>query len=67
MLTAMQPMQRFETLSLAPFDTHLIKTAMMTPTEINWVNDYHARVKAELMPLLSPRAQRWLEKAAEII
>lgn len=67
MLTAMQPMLCFETLSLAPFDTRLIKTAMMTPVEINWVNDYHKRVKDELMPILSPRARRWLERAAEII
>ena len=63
----MQPMLCFETLSLAPFDTRLIKTAMMTPVEINWVNDYHKRVKDELMPILSPRARRWLERAAEII
>ena len=67
MITAMQPMLHFETLSLAPFDARLIKTAMMTPVEINWVNDYHKRVKEELMPLLSPRAQKWLARAADII
>lgn len=67
LLTAMQPMLHFETLSLAPIDTRLIKTSMMTPVEINWVNAYHQRVKNELMPLLSPRARKWLEKAAEVI
>ena len=40
---------------------------MMTPVEINWVNDYHNRVREELMPLLSPRARKWLERATEII
>lgn len=53
MLSAMQPMLRMQTLSLAPIETRLIKTAMMTPMEINWVNDYHNRVREELMPLLS--------------
>lgn len=67
LLSAMQPMLHFETLSLAPFDTRLIKTAMMTPVEINWVNAYHQRVKNELMPLLSSRARKWLEKVAEVI
>lgn len=67
MLSAMQPMLRMQTLSLAPIETRLIKTAMMTPVEINWVNDYHNRVREELMPLLSPRARRWLERATEII
>ncbi len=67
MLTAMQPMLHFETLTLIPYDSRLIKTGMMTPVEINWVNAYHTRVKEELMPLLTPRAQAWLERAAEII
>lgn len=63
----MQPMLHFETLTLAPIDTRLIKTAMMTPVEINWVNDYHNRVRETLMPLLSTRAQQWLTRATEII
>ena len=63
----MQPMLHFETLTLIPYDSRLIKTGMMTPVEINWVNAYHTRVKEELMPLLTPRAQAWLERAAEII
>lgn len=67
MLSAMQPMLRMQTLSLAPIETRLIKTAMMTPLEINWVNDYHNRVREELMPLLGPRARKWLERATEII
>lgn len=67
MLTAMQPMLHFETLTLAPIETQLIKTAMMTPVEINWVNGYHQRVREELLPLLSPRAAQWLKRATEII
>lgn len=63
----MLPMLRFETLTLAPIDTRLIKTAMMTPVEINWVNDYHNRVKEAMKGRLSSRARRWLERAAEII
>ena len=67
LVESMQPMLRFETLSLAPIDTRLVKTAMMTPAEINWVNTYHRRVREQLQDLLSPTARRWLESATDII
>ena len=64
---AMQPMLVFETLSLCPFDTRLIDTAMMTPYEIWWVNDYHRRVREALEDKLPPKARAWLKRAAETI
>src|SRR5205085_1862455 len=47
---AEKPMNAFETLSLAPIDTRLIEPALMTAEEIAWLDAYHARVAATLMP-----------------
>lgn len=57
----------FETLTLCPIDTRMILTAMMTPVEIWWVNDYHKRVREALMPRVSGKAAQWLMRATEII
>ncbi|MGM9853251.1 MAG: aminopeptidase P family protein [Muribaculaceae bacterium] len=55
---------RFETLTLCPFDLALFDTSLMTADEIAWVNDYHARVRATLTPLLANEAEReWLAAA----
>jgi Xaa-Pro aminopeptidase len=50
----------FETLTLAPFDRHLIDKALLTEAELSWINAYHARVLAEIGPNLPDEAQRWL-------
>lgn len=51
----------FETLTLCPFDRSLFNTALMTPEEIKWVDDYHAMVRERLMPHLGmPEQRRWL-------
>ena len=54
---------RFETLTLAPFDRALIEPALLTPQALEWLNAYHARVRAELSPLLDARSRTWLEAA----
>ncbi|MCM1094990.1 MAG: M24 family metallopeptidase C-terminal domain-containing protein, partial [Terasakiella sp.] len=53
---------RFETLTLCPFELSLFDTALMTPAEIEWLNEYHARVREALAPGLDGEALRWLEK-----
>ena len=63
----MMPMLVLETLTLCPIDFKLINTAMMSPYEIWWVNDYHRKVREALMPLLSVQAQEWLKRATETI
>ena len=35
----------------------------MTPQEIQWVNEYHDKVRRELSPLLSPEENAWLTNA----
>lgn len=58
---------KFEPLTLFPFDLRLFQTEIMTAEEIKWVNDYHARVRQELTPLLSPEEAAWLaDKTREL-
>lgn len=51
---------RFETLTLFPFDRALFDTAIMSPAEIDWVDRYHADVLRRLSPLLDDDARAWL-------
>lgn len=58
---------KFEPLTLFPFDLRLFQTEIMTAEEIQWVNDYHARVRQELTPLLTPEEAAWLaDKTREL-
>jgi Xaa-Pro aminopeptidase len=59
-------MNAFETLTLAPIDRRLINAHRISKRELKWINDYHARVRREVMPLLDDEATRsWLEAATE--
>lgn len=51
---------RFETLTLFPFDRALFDTEIMSPAEIDWVDRYHADVLRRLSPLLDDDARAWL-------
>jgi Xaa-Pro aminopeptidase len=53
----------FETLTLAPIDRALVDLDLMTDDEIAWLDGYHARVRAEIGPLVDPDTARWLEGA----
>lgn len=58
---------KFEPMTLFPFDLRLFQTEIMTPEEIQWVNDYHTRVREALTPLLSPEEAAWLaDKTREL-
>lgn len=55
---------KFETLTLCPFDVSPIIVEMLDTSEREWLNDYHAMVYAELLPLLSDEKDKeWLIKA----
>jgi Xaa-Pro aminopeptidase len=60
---ATKPFLRFETLTLAPFDTRLLDTGLMTAPEIDWLNTYHARVLTEVGPHLPDLERSWLAAA----
>ena len=51
----------FETLTLCPIDTRCIALDLLRDDEKRWLNDYHAQVRARLLPLLSGDALAWLE------
>ncbi|MBU4530929.1 MAG: aminopeptidase P family protein [Hoeflea sp.] len=63
-----KPMLGFETLTLCPIDTRLIVRDLLDAGETAWLNAYHARVRAELSPLLAADpALAWLEAATEAL
>ena len=53
----------FETITLAPINRELILADMLDPAELDWLNDYHARVRTEISPLLDEETRSWLETA----
>ncbi|KJC61150.1 X-Pro aminopeptidase [Bradyrhizobium sp. LTSPM299] len=59
-----KPVNAFETLTLAPIDRRLIHTSMLSAGELNWLNDYHARVVSAVRPHLDDNATKlWLDEA----
>jgi Xaa-Pro aminopeptidase len=57
------PFYEFETLTLAPIDRALIDPAAMSPREVQWLNEYHARVYREVGPQLDDSTRAWLAEA----
>lgn len=51
----------WETLTLFPIDASLIDASLLSQEQLRWLNDYHARVYAELAPLLNPEERNWLQ------
>ncbi|AZO12227.1 MULTISPECIES: aminopeptidase P family protein [unclassified Mesorhizobium] len=56
-------MHGFETLTLAPIDKRLVRTDLLTRDELHWLDQYHARVLAEIGPMVDGETLAWLEKA----
>lgn len=57
----------FETLTIAPIDRTLIDTQMLLPGERAWLNAYHARVYAELGPLVPDEVRAWLSEVTRAV
>ena len=65
---AEKPMNGFEALTLAPIDRRLIDVAQLSDDELRWLNDYHARVRREVRPLLDDEATKvWLDAATQMM
>jgi Xaa-Pro aminopeptidase len=60
---AEREMLGFETLTLAPIDRAAIEPALLDPRERDWLDEYHARVREVLTPLLDAAAATWLAQA----
>ena len=57
----------FETLTLCYYDTRMIDLSRMTKEEIQWINDYHAWVYAEVAPLLSEQETAFLKEKCKAL
>jgi Xaa-Pro aminopeptidase len=60
-------MLAFETLTLCPIDTRCIDASLLRADEIDWLNHYHATVRARLQPLVSGAALAWLLARTEAL
>lgn len=58
---------QMEPLTLCPFDTEPIIVGMMRQEELDWLNDYHAKVYDKLSPCLDEGERAWLRKATKKI
>jgi len=50
----------FESLTLAPIDTTLVKKELLEQSHISWLNQYHANVYAKLSPFLNEEEKAFL-------
>jgi Xaa-Pro aminopeptidase len=57
-----RPMHRFHALTLAPIDRRLVDKDLLSSEEIAQFDAYHARVAAEIGPLVEPEIRAWLEE-----
>ena len=63
MPAAKKPFLRFETLTLAPFDRHLLDVRLLDAWEREWLDAYHARVLREVGPHVEGPVRDWLAHA----
>ncbi len=56
---------KFSYLTLIPIDATCIDVTMLDAAEVEWVNAYHADVRAQLAPLLEGEALDWLVRKTE--
>ena len=62
-----EPMHGFETLTLCPIDRNLIEPSLLSQEELDWLNDYHERVFADLSESLDDETRNWLAEATKPI
>lgn len=53
----------FEPLTWVPFDVDGLDVNEMQPNEIDWLNDYHAKVYQKVSPYLNDQQRQWLAHA----
>ncbi len=53
-------MHGFQNLTWAPIDRNLIEVGLLTPTERQYMDDYHAEVVRLVGPLVKPEVRAWL-------
>lgn len=58
---------KLKPLTLAPIDTRPLMMSLLSQSNIDWLNAYHAHVRDELSPLLEGDDLDWLQKATAAI
>ena len=58
---------KFESLTLIPIQAKLMDLSIMSDKEIEWVNEYHAKVWEKISPRVEGDTKAWLEKACVAI
>ncbi|KAL5987100.1 hypothetical protein ACLOJK_041096 [Asimina triloba] len=57
----------FENITWAPYQKKLMDVSLLTPEELQWVNEYHSACRKALSPYMDERESAWLIKATESI
>ncbi|SLJ85765.1 aminopeptidase P family protein [Psychrobacter sp. DAB_AL43B] len=57
----------FETITYCPIDTRLIEPSLLDQVEIDWLNNYHSQVCAELKDRIDGLALEWLTERTQAI
>ena len=65
--SAIEGMFEFEALTLAPIDKSLMDTKLLSDSEIDWLNNYHAKVWSALSPRLPESNAAWLKQATSMV
>jgi len=60
-------MYEFDAITLIPMDARLIDKSLLTTAEINWFNQYHAKVRETLTPFMQGADLTWLNKVTVAI
>lgn len=57
-----QPMLTFETLTMIPIQKKMIKLEILSEAEIDWIDNYHAKIQSLLAPFMKSASElEWLE------
>ena len=57
----------FESLTLAPIDTTLVKKELLEQTQINWLNKYHEKVFEKIAPFLNDEEKEFLKEMTKAL
>ena len=57
----------FETVTYCPIDTRLIEPSLLSQIEVDWLNDYHRQVYAELKNRVEGASLEWLTERTQAI
>jgi Xaa-Pro aminopeptidase len=57
----------FETLTIAPISTKIVKKELLEVSQIDWLNKYNALVFEKLSPLLTAEEAAWLKEETKAI